>query len=142
MLKALQRPVVSAQQNTKIRRATTQTRLFLIWLTSLMMIEKGSNRRLKKEIFIIVKNIILTKNWFVVSNFWGFPKYYTGKKCAGHLYFLQSYIHYFQNFLVTEYLREVNQTHFSYRNYFRIFVLRWSIIKLIKNPFIIKLGNN
>ena len=33
------------------------------------MIEKGSKRRLKKEIFIIVKNITLTKNWFVVSNF-------------------------------------------------------------------------
>ena len=24
--------------------------------------------RLKKEIFIIVNNIVLTKNWFVVSN--------------------------------------------------------------------------
>ena len=28
--KALQRPVVSAQQDTKTRRATTQTTLFLI----------------------------------------------------------------------------------------------------------------
>ena len=45
-------------------------------------------------------------------------------------------IHYFQNFLVTEYLRQVNQTHFSYRNYFSIFVLRWDVVKLIKNPFI------
>ena len=44
-------------------------------------------------------------------------------------------IHYFQNFLVTEYLRQVNQTHFSYRNYFSIFVLRWNVVKLIKNPF-------
>ena len=35
----------------------------------LAMIEKKSKRRLKKEIFIIVKNIVLTKNWFVVSNF-------------------------------------------------------------------------
>ena len=32
-------------------------------------IDKRSKHRLKKEIFIIVKNIILTKNWFVVSNF-------------------------------------------------------------------------
>ena len=36
---------------------------------SLAMIEKKSKRRLKKEIFIIVKNIVLNKNWFVVSNF-------------------------------------------------------------------------
>ena len=27
-----------------------------------------------KEIFIIVKNIVVTKNWFVFSNFWEFPK--------------------------------------------------------------------
>ena len=31
------------------------------------------------------------------------------------------------------YLRQVNQTHFSYRNYF---VLRWDVVKLIKNLFI------
>ena len=43
---------------------------------------------------------------------------------------------YLQNFLVTEYLRQVNQIHFSYRNYFSIFVLRWDVFKLIKNPFI------
>ena len=35
----------------------------------LAMIEKRSKRRLEKEIFIFVKNIVLTKNWFVVSNF-------------------------------------------------------------------------
>ena len=45
-------------------------------------------------------------------------------------------IHYFQNFLVTENLRQVNQTHFSYKNFFSIFGLRWDIVKLIKNPFI------
>ena len=32
----------------------------------------------EKEIFIIVKNIVLTKNWFV-SNFWEFPKHHTEK---------------------------------------------------------------
>ena len=37
---------------------------------------------------------------------------------------------------MTEELREVNQTHFSYRNYFIIFVLRWDVVKLIKNTFI------
>ena len=51
------------------------------------MIEKRSKRRLKKEIFIIVKNIVLTKNWFVVDNFREFPKDHT-EKCFGHLYFL------------------------------------------------------
>ena len=35
----------------------------------LVMIEKRSKRRLKNEIFIFVKSIVLTKNWFVVSNF-------------------------------------------------------------------------
>ena len=35
----------------------------------LAMIAKRSKRRLNKEIFIFVKNIVLTKNWFVVSNF-------------------------------------------------------------------------
>ena len=33
--------------------------------------------RLKKETFIIVKKIVLTKNWFDFSNFWEFPKYHT-----------------------------------------------------------------
>ena len=36
--------------------------------------------RLKIEIFIFVKNIVLPKNWFVVkSNFWEFPKQHTEK---------------------------------------------------------------
>ena len=43
---------------------------------------------------------------------------------------------YLQNFLVTEYLRQVNQIHFLYRNYFGIFVLRWVVGKSIKNLFI------
>ena len=59
---------MSAQQFTKTRRAATQTTLFLVSLISLAMIEKRSKRRLKKEKFIIVKNIVLTKNGFVVSN--------------------------------------------------------------------------
>ena len=129
---------MSAQQNKKTRRATTQTTLFLIWLTSLAMIEKGSKRRLKKEIFIIVKNIVLTKNLFVVSNSWESPKDHTKKKCSGHLYFLLKTKVKFTTFrtLVAGYLRQVNQTHLSYKNYFSIFVLRWDVFKLIKNPFI------
>ena len=59
----------TAKHRLQHRRATTHTTLFLILLTSLAMIEKRSKRRLKKEIFIIVKNIVLTKNWFVFSNF-------------------------------------------------------------------------
>ena len=35
----------------------------------LAMIEKRSKCRLKKEIFIFANSIVLTKNWFVVSNF-------------------------------------------------------------------------
>ena len=70
MLKSASTPrSESAQQNKKTRRATTHTTLFLIWLTSLAMIEKRSKKYLKKEIFIIVKNIVRTKNWFVFSNF-------------------------------------------------------------------------
>ena len=61
------------------RRITTQTILFLIWLTSLTMIKKISKRRLKKEIFIIVKHFVLSKNWFVASNFWEFRKHHTEK---------------------------------------------------------------
>ena len=33
----------------------------------------------EKEIFIIVKNIVLTKNWFAFSNFWEFPQDHTEK---------------------------------------------------------------
>ena len=33
----------------------------------------------------------------------------------------QSQIHYFQNVLVTEYLWQVDQTHFLHRNYFNVF---------------------
>ena len=30
---------------------------------------------------------------------------------------------------------QVNQTHFSCRNYFTIYVLRWDVFRLIKNSF-------
>ena len=54
----------------------------------LAMIEKRSKRRLKKDIFIFVKRIVLTENWFVVSNFGEFSKHHTEKEGSGHLYFL------------------------------------------------------
>ena len=41
-----------------------------------------------------------------------------------------------KEFLVTKYLRQVKQTNFSYRNCISIFVLRWYVFKLIKNPLI------
>ena len=62
--------------------------MVLIWLTSLAMIDKRLKRRLKKEIFIIVTNIVLTKNCFVVSNSWEFPKHHTEKQSSCQLYFL------------------------------------------------------
>ena len=44
------------------------------------MIEKRSKSGLKKkEMFLIVKNVVLTKNWFVVSNFLELPKDHTEK---------------------------------------------------------------
>ena len=47
----------------------------------------------------------------------------------------QSKIPYFQNFSVTGYLRQVNQTDFSYINHFNTFVLRWDVFRFIKNLF-------
>ena len=74
-------PVVSAQQNTKTKRA-------LIWFDWLFlaMIEKWSKRRLKKGVFIFVKSIVLPKNWFVVSNFWEFSKHHTEKQFSSHVF--------------------------------------------------------
>ena len=43
------------------------------------MIEKRSKSRLKKEIFIFAKSIVVTKDWFVASNFCEFPKDHTEK---------------------------------------------------------------
>ena len=60
---------MSAQENIKTRRAATQTTLFLICFSFLAIIEKRSKRRLKIEIFILAKNIVLPKNWLVVNNF-------------------------------------------------------------------------
>ena len=71
--------MLSAQQNTKKWRATTQTTLFLIRLTFLAMIGKRSEHRLKKEPFISVKSIALTKNWFIASIFHEFFEHYMKK---------------------------------------------------------------
>ena len=40
----------------------------------LAMVVKRSKHGLKKEIFIFIKNIVLTKNWFAVGNFYEFPE--------------------------------------------------------------------
>ena len=45
----------NGQQNTKARWARTQTTLFLIWLIFLAMIEKRSEHRLKKKVYICKK---------------------------------------------------------------------------------------
>ena len=57
--KAMQRPIVSTQQNKKTRRATIQTTFLMIWLRFLAMIKRRSKPRMKKEIFIVVKGIIM-----------------------------------------------------------------------------------
>ena len=54
----------------------------------LAMFGKRSKHRLKKEIFIFVKNIVLSKNCFVDSNFLEFPKHHTEKYCSHYFYFL------------------------------------------------------
>ena len=40
---------------------------------------KEIKMKTEKRNIIIVKNIVLTKNWFVFSNFWEFPKDHTEK---------------------------------------------------------------
>ena len=66
--KALQRPVVSAQQSN--------TDCIVPDLIDFFGIEwKEIKTQIEKKVFIIVKIIVLTKNWFVVSNFWEFPKH-------------------------------------------------------------------
>ena len=51
-----------------------KTPLFLIWLAFLAMIKKRLEHR-----FMFVKNIALTKNWFVVSIFYLFPEHHKEK---------------------------------------------------------------
>ena len=74
----LKRPVVSAQQNRKTRRPTMQA-IYFLDLIDFFGNHLKKIRTQKKEIFIFVKNIILTKNWFVVSIFYEFPEYYMEK---------------------------------------------------------------
>ena len=82
-------------------------------------------------------NIVLTKNWLALSNFLGSSKDHTEKIIFWPCVFpTKIQIHYFQNFLVRKYLKQVNQTFFLYRNYFSIFVLRCDVFKLIKNRFV------
>ena len=52
------------------------------------MIEKRSEHRLKKETFVFVKNIVLSKNRFVVVIFYEFPEHRLERYCSDHLYFL------------------------------------------------------
>ena len=85
--KPLQRPAISAQQNAKTRQATTD--YIVPDLIDFFGCDwKRDQNILKKEILIFVKNIVLTKNWFVVSNLCEFPKHDTEKWGSGHLYFL------------------------------------------------------
>ena len=42
----------------KTRQATTQATLFLIWLIFWVVLEKGSQHRMRKEMFIFEQNIV------------------------------------------------------------------------------------
>ena len=48
---------------------------------------KEIKTQIEKRNILYCKKNVLTKNWFVVNNFWEFPKDHT-EKCFGHLYFL------------------------------------------------------
>ena len=65
------------------------------------MTEKSSEHRLKKEMFICVKNIVRTKNWFDVSIFW--TPY--GKNILAICMSYKDKFHSFQNFSFTKYFR-------------------------------------
>ena len=123
-------------KNTKTRRATTQTTSFLIWLTFLAMTEKRSQDRLKKEIFIFAKNLVPTKNWFAVSNFYELPEHHMEKQCSGHFYFLLKTKVKLTTFSYKILKDSLIKQVFPYRSYFSIFVLGWDVSKLIKNSFV------
>ena len=97
---------------------------------------KRDQNILKKEILIFVKNIVLTKNWFVVSNLCEFPKHDTGKWGSGHVYFLlktkvksliSELFTYKVNNSLIKYIFCTETTSVS---------LRRDVSKSIKNPFI------
>ena len=66
---------MSAQQNEN----KTSYHTYYIFPDLFDFFGDDSKRKLKTEVFIIIKNVVLTKNWFVFSNFWKFPKDHTEK---------------------------------------------------------------
>ena len=94
--------------------------------------------RLKKEIFIFVKNVLLIKNWFIVSDFSEYLLRHI-EKCSSHLYFLfKTKVKFttFGIFQLPNTSEQLHQTNFLSRIYFIIFVQRCDIFKSIKNHFI------
>ena len=120
-------------KQTKTGLPTTQTTLLLIWLIFLAT-ENRSEHSWKKGIFIFVKNIVLNKNWFVVSIFHEFPEHHMEKQCPRHLQFQ---IHYFQNFLVAKCLRKGLSNKQSFIKATSAFLFWVGIFpgNSIKNPF-------
>ena len=49
---------------------------------------KEIRTQIEKKKFVLVKNVVLTNNWFVVSVFHEFPEHRMKKYCSGYLYFL------------------------------------------------------
>ena len=67
MLKSI--AMVCSESTTKHKNKTSYNTDYIVPdLSDLFVDEKQSKCRLKKEIFVFVKSIVLTKNWFVVSN--------------------------------------------------------------------------
>ena len=91
-----------------------------------------------KNTYISVKNIVLTKNQFDI-----FSMNFLSSIWKNNV--LVIYISYWKprlNSLLSKLFiykivsERLNQTNFSYRSYFSIYVLRWDVSKSIKKPFI------
>ena len=96
------------------------------------MIEKRSKRKLEKEIFIIVKNIVLIKIGLllVISD-----NFLSTIRENNVLAICISYLKPRLNSLLSE-LFIYKETTSNTENTSSIFVLRWDVFELIKNPFI------
>ena len=62
---------VRSEYKTKCENKSSYSTDYIVLnlIDFLAMIEKRSEHKLKKEKFIFVKHIVLTKNWFLVSIF-------------------------------------------------------------------------
>ena len=115
--------------------------MFLTWLTFLVIYEKRSKRRLKKEIFILAKFIfaIFTLYWLKIGLLLVISENFlsTFRKNNNSTKKLKSLLSELFSYKILK--NSTHQTNFLYINYFSIFVLRWDVFKLTKSPFTKKL---